>query len=130
MNITHLNPDSLHHNPAFSQGSVVEGPAKTIYVGGQNGVDASGNFVGNDLRGQTEQALKNLLTVLKEAGASQENVVKMTIYIVQGEDINEGFAASQQVWGAHAVPVTVIIVSALGRSNALVEIEAVAAVES
>ena len=130
MNITHLNPDSLHKNPAFSQATVVEGPAKTIYVGGQNGIDGDGNFVGNDLRSQTEQALKNLLAILNEAGANQENVVKMTIYITQGEDINEGFAASQQVWGLHAIPITVIIVAGLARSNALVEIEAIAAIEA
>lgn len=130
MNISHINPDSVHQNPAFSQATIVEGPAKTIYIGGQNGVDASGNFVGNDLGSQAEQAFRNLLEILKEAGATQENVVKLTIYVIEGEDINEGFAASQRVWGSHAVPISVLVVSALARSNALVEIEAIAAIEA
>ena len=36
----HINPEGLHRSPAFSQAVVVEQPAKTIYIGGQNGVDA------------------------------------------------------------------------------------------
>src|SRR5690606_33921857 len=42
--ITHINPDSMHKNPAFSQGVLVEG-GRTLYVGEQNGVDATGAIV-------------------------------------------------------------------------------------
>ncbi len=35
--VTHLQPADLPSNPAFAQGVGVEGPARTIYVGGQNG---------------------------------------------------------------------------------------------
>jgi hypothetical protein len=41
-----LNPDTLHRNPAFTNVIVVSGSAKTIYVGGQDSVDASGAIVG------------------------------------------------------------------------------------
>jgi len=44
--ITHVNPEAMHSNPAFSQAVVVEGAARTIYVGGQNAVDADGRVVG------------------------------------------------------------------------------------
>jgi enamine deaminase RidA (YjgF/YER057c/UK114 family) len=40
--ITHHNPAGLPRNPAFSQAVSVEGPTRTIYVGGQNAVDADG----------------------------------------------------------------------------------------
>jgi 2-iminobutanoate/2-iminopropanoate deaminase len=43
-------------------------------------------------------------------------------------DLNEGFAASQNVWGAQPTASTVQFVSALGRPEFLVEIEAIAAV--
>ena len=46
MTVRHVNPEGLHRSPAFSQAVVVEQPAKTIYVGGQNGVDADGKVVG------------------------------------------------------------------------------------
>ena len=42
MEITRLQPDGLVVSPAFSQVAVVPAGATTIYVGGQNGVDAEG----------------------------------------------------------------------------------------
>jgi enamine deaminase RidA (YjgF/YER057c/UK114 family) len=127
MAITHLNPEGLHKNPAFSQGVMAEGVKKLIVVGGQNGIGPDGKVVADDLGAQTEQALKNVLAVLKAAGASQEHVIKLTIAMVQGQDVNAGFAASQKVWGKHATAITVLIVSGLGPPGALVEIEALAA---
>ena len=44
--VHHLNPPTLHRNPAYSQAVAVSGGARTIYVGGQNAVDASGAIVG------------------------------------------------------------------------------------
>jgi len=44
MTITHINPDSMHKNPAFSQAVLVEG-GRTLYIGEQNGVDDSGAIV-------------------------------------------------------------------------------------
>jgi hypothetical protein len=45
MSTRHINPEGLHRSPAFSQAVVVERPAKTIYIGGRNGVDADGKVV-------------------------------------------------------------------------------------
>jgi hypothetical protein len=45
MSVRHINPRGMHRNPAFSQAVVVEQPAKTIYVGGQNGAGADGDIV-------------------------------------------------------------------------------------
>jgi hypothetical protein len=42
MKITHVNPDSMLKNPAFSQAVMVEDAKKIVYIGEQNGVDASG----------------------------------------------------------------------------------------
>lgn len=129
MNITHINPDTMHKHPAFSQAVVVSGPSKMIFVGGQNGVDKDGKLVGVDFASQTEQAYKNVLAALEAAGATQENVVKLTVYVVQGQDIRVGFGAAQKIWGTHATTVSVPIVAELAYPGALVEIEAVAAIE-
>jgi enamine deaminase RidA (YjgF/YER057c/UK114 family) len=130
MKIEHLNPDTLHKNPAFSQAVTVVGPSKLVVVGGQNAVDAAGNIVGDDLGTQTEQALRNVLAALEAAGASQKDVVRLGIYVVQGQDVAEGYAAAQRVWGMHATAITVLFVAALGHPQFLVEIEALAAVEA
>ena len=129
MEITHLNPTSLFANPAFSQGVLVRGASNTLYVGGQNGTDASGAIVEGGLGEQTEQALHNVLAVLAEAGADQSNVVRMAVYVAAGQSVDEGFAASTRVWGQHPTAITVLFVAALERADALVEIEAIAALD-
>jgi enamine deaminase RidA (YjgF/YER057c/UK114 family) len=44
--VEYLNPEGLHKNPAYSQAVVTTGNVRTVYVGGQNAVDASGEVVG------------------------------------------------------------------------------------
>ena len=74
---TPVDPDGLYRSPAFAQGMIAPaGP--TLYVGGQNGVDADGTLL-DGLEAQTEQALRTLLAVLAEAGTGPEPVVKLTI---------------------------------------------------
>jgi 2-iminobutanoate/2-iminopropanoate deaminase len=128
MEITHLNPESLFSSPAFSQGVLVRGAHDTLYVGGQNGTDASGAIVEGGFVAQTEQALKNVLEVLATAGADQTNVVRLAVYLVEGQSVEEGYAASGRVWGPHPTAITVLTVADLGRPDALVEIEAIAVI--
>jgi enamine deaminase RidA (YjgF/YER057c/UK114 family) len=97
MKITHVNPEGLHKNPAFSQAVVVEG-GKTIYVGGQNGILPDGTMAGDTLAAQTEQAYLNMIEILQTVGATQKNVVKQTVFVASGQDIKEGFAATQKTW--------------------------------
>jgi 2-iminobutanoate/2-iminopropanoate deaminase len=126
MTVTHINPAALHTNPAFSQATLVEG-GRTLYIGEQNGTDASGAITG-DFAAQTRQAFSNILAILQEVGADQTAVAKLTIFLKEGESIQEGFAASGDVWGRNATAITVIPVPALGRPEALVGIEAIASV--
>lgn len=123
----HINPEGLHRNPAFSQAVVVERPAKTIYVGGQNGVSADGAVVGPSLGEQSAQALRNIATILESEGGSLANVVHWTIAMVDGHPLEEGVAAFQQVCNPADPPpaITVHIVAGLG-PGFLVEINAVA----
>lgn len=122
--ITHINPDSLHKNPAFSQATLAEG-TQTLYIGEQNGTDSTGAITG-DFAAQTKQAFANVLAILEEVGADQTSVAKLTIYFKEGESVQEGFAASGLVWGMHPTAITVIPVPALGRPEALVGIDAIA----
>lgn len=128
--VEYINPDTMHKNPAYSQAVVVVGPSKTIYIGGQNSVDASGEIVGDDLATQTDQALKNVTTVLAAVGANLDHLIKLQILLVQGVDLREGFAAFQKHWGnrSNAPIVTVAFVAALGNPRFLVEIDGIAVV--
>jgi enamine deaminase RidA (YjgF/YER057c/UK114 family) len=130
MPITHVNPEGLHRNPAFTWAVRVPAGHDTIHVGGQNGVGPDGAVVGLGLGEQTRQALANLRTCLEAAGASLTDVVKWTILCVDGAPVHEGFAAFGEVWPPDAPPpaITFAFVAGLAVSDALVEIEAVAAV--
>ena len=99
VSVRHLNPETMHSNPAFSQLVSVEGPVRTLYIGGQDAVDKDGTIVGvGDLKAQTKQVLLNIVAALKAGGARPEHVVKWNIYILQGQSVQEGFAAFQEVW--------------------------------
>ena len=127
MSVRHINPAGLSRSPAFSQAVVVEQPAKTIYIGGQNGVDANGKVVGPTVGEQTSQALRNLATILESEGASLANIVHWSIAVVDGHPLAEGVAAFQQAWNPADPPpaITVHIVAGLG-PGFLVEIDAIA----
>jgi hypothetical protein len=64
-----LNPQGLHENPGSSQAAVVAGNVRTMDVGGQNAVDASGAIVGEgDIRAQTEQLSRKVELALAGTG--------------------------------------------------------------
>lgn len=126
-----INPDGLPRNPAFSNVAVVSGTVRTIYVGGQDAVDAEGNIVGiGDIAAQTEQVLRNLRTALAAANAGPEHVVKWNVLIVDGQDFAAGYVAFQRVWGDQPNPpvITAAVVKGLAHPDFLVEMDAIAVV--
>jgi enamine deaminase RidA (YjgF/YER057c/UK114 family) len=126
-----LDPEGLPRNPAFSNVAVVSGNVRTIYIGGQDAVDAEGTIVGvGDLAAQTEQVLRNLRTALEAAGARPEHVVKWNVLIVEGQDFRTGYAAFQEVWGDRPNPpvITAAVVKGLAHPDFLVEMDAIAVV--
>ncbi len=128
-NIQHINPEGLFKSPAFSQMVVTEGPGKTIYIGGQDAVNAKGELVGKgDLTAQTEQVMRNIITALASCGATLNDVVKFTIYIVQGQNPALGYQAAAPFMSEVAAPpaITGLIVAALAHPDYLVEIDATA----
>lgn len=127
--VQYINPEGLSKNPAFSNIIVTQGSGKTIYIGGQDAINAQGEIVGKgDIAEQTEQVMKNLQTALASCGATFDNLIKLGIYIVQGQDLSSGFKASQKYLGNLKNPpvITGFFVAALARPDYLVEIEAVA----
>lgn len=130
--VQHINPAGLPKSPAFTQAVAVTGPVKTIYVGAQTAVDASGAIVGKgDIAAQTEQILKNIQMCLEAAGAGPEHVVQWNIYIVQGQPIQPAFEAGMRWWGARPNPPANSVMLVVGfplLPDVLVAIDAVAVV--
>jgi len=129
--VQHLNPETMHHNPAFSQAVAVSGAVKTVYIGGQNAVDVSGAIVGQgDIAAQTEQVMRNLQAALAAGGASLEHVIKWNLYLVQGQPLQPGFAVFQKVWNRRPNPpaITMAFVAGLANPDFLIEMDAIAVV--
>jgi len=127
-----LAPDGLVKNPAFSHVAVVSGAVRTIYVGGQDAIKADGEIVGKgDLGAQTMQTLANIETALAAAGAGLEHIIKWNVLVVEGQSIQDGFAAFQRFWGDRSTPpplITAAFVKALAHPDFLVEMDAIAVV--
>ena len=129
--VQHINPDGMSKNPAFTNVIVVSGSVKTVYIGGQDAVDATGAIVGKgDIAKQTEQVLKNLQTALSAVGAGLEHIIKWNVYIVQGQSLRAGFAAFQAAWGNRPNPPAIsgMFVAGLANPDFLVEMDAIAVI--
>ena len=128
--ITRLQPDGLVVSPAFSHVAVVPAGATTIYVGGQNGVDADGKIVSDEVAEHSACAIDNASSALEAAGASLADVVQWTVFMAEDADLNAAYGAiGPRLAGPGAPPlVTMARVAALGVPGALVEVSAIAAV--
>ncbi len=130
--VEHLNPEGLNQNPAFTNVIVVEGAAKTVYIGGQDAIDGTtGQIVGKgDFKAQVEQVFKNLLIALDAADAGLEHVVKWNLYVMRGQPLQIGFEVFRQVWGKRPNPptITFMFVAGLANPDFLCEMDAIAVV--
>lgn len=130
MEITLLQPAGLVSSPAFSHVAIVPAGAATIYVGGQNGVDAMGAVVSSDVAEQSVRAIDNASTALEAAGASLDDVVQWTVFIAADADLGAAYGAVASRLARDSAPplVTVALVAGLGVPGALIEVSAIAAV--
>lgn len=127
--IEFINPDQLLKNPAFSQIAITKGGGDTIYIGGQNAITKELEIIGKgDIAQQTAYILQNIETALAACNASLDDLFKLTIYIVQGQDLKRGFDGAQSFLKKlkHPPVISGIIVAGLANPDYLVEIEAIA----
>lgn len=130
MEITRLQPAGLVVSPAFSHVAVVPAGATTIYVGGQDGVDATGALVSSDVAEQSIRAIDNASIALEAAGASLADVIQWSVLIAVDADLNAAYGAiAPRLAGPGAPPLVVAArVAGLGVPGALIEVSAIAAV--
>jgi enamine deaminase RidA (YjgF/YER057c/UK114 family) len=125
-----LQPDGWRPPRGYANG--VEASGRMVFVAGQIGWDAAGRLVSPDFVAQAEQALRNVVAVLAEAGAGSEHLVRLTWYAVdRAEYLASSHAlgeAYRRVIGRHYPAMTAVEVRGLIEEGARVEVEATAVI--
>ena len=123
-----LLPPGWRRPGGYSNGVATEG--RLVFIAGLLGWDENSEFHSDDFITQSEQALDNTVTVLAEAGAKPEHVVRMTWYITdkreyhaRGRELGEVYRA---IMGRHYPAMAMVEVSGLMEDRAKVEIETTA----
>jgi enamine deaminase RidA (YjgF/YER057c/UK114 family) len=128
--MTILQPPGWPRPKGYSCGVSAQGTQ--VFVSGQIGWDEHGRFPAGDIAGQVRQALQNVVTILAEAGACPEHVVRLTWYVTDKREYlaaqSEIGAAYRAVMGRHFPAMSVVEVAGLVEDDARVEIEATAVV--
>jgi len=102
----------------------------TVYVAGQGAVDEQGGLVGpGDVVAQTRKVLDNMKLALAAAGATLDDVVKVTVYLANVDDRPKINEVRKTYFGANKPASTLIEISRFAIEGMLVEIEAVAVVK-
>ena len=125
-----LQPPTWIKPRGYSNGVAASG--RIVFVAGQVGWNASGQFEANDFVGQARQALANIVAVLAEAGGRPEHIARLTWYVVDKHEYLSNSRdlgrAYREVIGSHFPAMTAVQVAALIEDGAKVEIEATAVV--
>ena len=132
MRIDMIQPEGWAPAKGYSNGVLVEGHAKLLFVAGQVAWDADQSLVGaGDFAAQFRQALRNVVDVVREAGGAPEHLVRLTIYVFDKAAyeavLKEVGAAYRDLVGRHYPAMALVQVAALLEQGAMVEIEATAA---
>lgn len=123
-----LNPLGWARPSGYNNGIATVG--RQIFVAGQVGWDESGRFNSARLADQVRQALRNVCSVLAEAQAGPEHIVRLTWYLTSRDeylaDLESIGLAYRDIMGKHFPVMSVVQVVALMEAEAKVEIEATA----
>jgi len=116
----------------YSQALRVPAGRELVFVAGQVGWDAAGRFASREFVPQFEQALRNCVAIVEAAGGSAADIVRFTMFCSDRQAylgaLPEVGAAYRRVMGRHFPAMSLVQVAALVEQDALVEIEATAAV--
>ena len=125
-----LLPPGWPRPKGYANGVAATG--RQVYIAGMIGWDAQGVFHTDDFAGQAQQALQNIVEVLREAGGKPEHIVRMTWYVTDkreylaaGREVGKAF---REIIGSYNAAMTAVEVRALIEDRAKVEIEATAVI--
>ncbi len=103
-----------------------------VFIAGQIGWDAQGQFQSRDFAAQARQALANIVAVLDSAGGRPEHLVRLTWYVIDKREyvaaLRDVGSAFRELIGNYDIAMSAVQVVALIEDEAKVEIEATAVI--
>ncbi|HEY7414105.1 MAG TPA: RidA family protein [Ktedonobacteraceae bacterium] len=125
-----LQPPEWARPRGYSPGMAASG--RLVFISGQVGWDEHCHFQTTDFVAQVRQTLRNILTVLAQADARPEHIVRLTWYVLDKREYlecsKELGAVYRSLMGQHYPAMAVVQVTALIEDQARVEIEATAVI--
>lgn len=122
-----FNPGSI----AAPVGSYVHGMevppgARVLYVSGQVGIKPDGS-IDDDTAGQTKVIFDNIAAILTEGGMGMTDIVKMSTFLTEPDDLADHIAVRKDALGGHTPTSTLVFVPRLVKAEWKVEVEVIAA---
>jgi len=118
--------------PPVGYANGIEAQGRVVFVAGQVGWDAAQKFQSEEIAPQFEQALKNVLAVLAEAGGRAEHICRMSAYCCDKQAYLAARPALGRIWkalmGRHYPAMSMIFVSDLLDAPGKIELEATAVI--
>jgi enamine deaminase RidA (YjgF/YER057c/UK114 family) len=130
MSLKLINPETLGAPRGYSHGVLADAGGKLLFIAGQIAWDQNQNIVSDDFVEQFDQALANVMAVLKAAGGESSNIVRIVIYVTNKLEYRAQIRAVgeryRKYMGKHFPAMVLVQVAGLLEDTAKVEIEAMA----
>lgn len=121
-------PEGWPRPKGYANGVIAQG--RMLFIAGMIGWDGQGVFYSDDFAVQARQALQNVADVLRAAGGTPQNIVRMTWYVTDKREYaaaaREIGQAFREVIGYYDIAMTAVEVKALIEDRAKIEIETTA----
>jgi 2-iminobutanoate/2-iminopropanoate deaminase len=119
-------PEIVKPFSRYSQGALVEGPARWLHISGQVGARADGTLE-QGFEAQAKRCWTNLLAVLKAGGMEPGDLVMVNVYLTRAGDVAASRKIRDEALAGAAPASTLLVVAALAIPDLLIEVDAVAA---
>lgn len=127
-----INPEALGAPSGYSNGLLVDGGGKLLFIAGQVAWDNNQKIVSDDFVEQFDKALANVIEVLRAAGGEAENIARLVIYVTdkieyrkRTKEVGDRY---RKHMGKHFPAMVLVQVAGLLEDGAKVEIEGMAVI--
>ena len=122
-----VNPGALARPRGYSNGLLAPAGGRLLFIAGQIGWDREARIVSAEFERQFEQALANVVTVVREAGGEPHHICQLTIYVVDKKEYLDDLQSLGRVYrslmGDHDPTMALVEVAALVDDGARLEIQ-------